>query len=90
MATQTAQSERNDGMQPQPELLMAARHGDREQLMRLLVLGRTVALASSQLPADEVVVHVEEEAGCVLPTVEDAEVTPADAVTVGLDSVLHV
>uniref|UniRef100_A0A0E0LZZ3 PGG domain-containing protein n=1 Tax=Oryza punctata TaxID=4537 RepID=A0A0E0LZZ3_ORYPU len=88
--TQTANTQRepNDGVQPHPELLMAARHGDRDRLKRIL---RTVSPASRQpvaLPAGEVVLHVEEVDDD--DTQPAAVVTSAEAVTVALDSVLHV
>ncbi|KAF0915690.1 hypothetical protein E2562_037831 [Oryza meyeriana var. granulata] len=60
--TQTAnlQSEPNTGVQPHPELLMAARHGNREQLKRLLSTVAVMPRPPLALPAGEVIVHVEE------------------------------
>ncbi|KAF0915692.1 hypothetical protein E2562_037833 [Oryza meyeriana var. granulata] len=90
--TQTAnlQSEPNDGVQPHPELLMAARHGDRERLKRLLGKVAPASQPPVAMPAREVVVHVE-EVDCILHTVDDdGAVTPAEAVTVAWDSILHV
>ena len=91
----TTQSEPNDGVQAphRPELLMAALHGDRDRLKRLLgTVSPPVAL-----PVGEVVLHVEdvETVGVGVDDDDDAEptaavVTSAEAVTVALDSVRHV
>lgn len=91
----TTQSEPNDGVQAphRPELLMAARHGDRDRLKRLLgTVSPPVAL-----PVGEVVLRVEdvETVGVGVDDDDDTEpaaavVTSAEAVTAALDSVLHV
>lgn len=76
--------------EPHPELLMAARRGDWEQLERLLSQKDDASAAPQPVPPrparPDVIVRIEEAAD-----VEPAStVTSAEAVTVARDSVLHV
>ncbi|KAF7072207.1 hypothetical protein CFC21_077363 [Triticum aestivum] len=85
-------SKPNEGFdfEPHPELLMAARRGDRGQLERLLGQKDDAAAAPQPAPVRparrDVIVHIEEAVN-----VESAStVTSADALTMARDSVLHV
>uniref|UniRef100_A0A0D9XCL9 PGG domain-containing protein n=1 Tax=Leersia perrieri TaxID=77586 RepID=A0A0D9XCL9_9ORYZ len=99
--TTNKNSDPNDGEHPRPELaelFMAASHGDRDRLKRLLTKAAPASQSPVTLPPSEVVVHVE-EVDSILQTVgvvndesnkPSAVVTPAEVVTAGWDSILHV
>ncbi|KAE8816251.1 ankyrin repeat-containing protein [Hordeum vulgare] len=85
-------TEPNEGVdfEPHPELLMAARRGDWEQLERLLSQKHDAAAPPQPAPPPPARRHVIVRIDRVVDVESASTVTSVDAVTVARDSVLHV